>query len=123
MKTVLVIDDEREISELLRAVLEEEGYQVVIAADGQAGLDLVRQSRPDMILSDVMMPRLDGRTLSRILQTHPSYHTIPIALMSAGPAPPESNTYAVFVSKPFLLDAVVDIVRRLIGDASTADPG
>lgn len=119
MKTVLVIDDEREIGELLHAMLEEEGYQVVNAADGQAGLDLVAQIEPDLILSDVMMPRLDGQALSRILHAHPTYHAIPIALMSAGTPPPESGTYAAFVPKPFLLDAMLAVVHRLIGGAAT----
>ena len=120
MKTVLVIDDEWEIGEVLRVMLEEEGYQVVNAANGQAGLDLVAQIQPDLILSDVMMPRLDGQALSRILHAHPIYHVIPIALMSAGTPLPESGSYAAFVPKPFLLDAVLEVVRRLIGGTATA---
>jgi CheY-like chemotaxis protein len=81
---VLVVDDEVLLVELLRAALEEEGYDVRTAPDGQAAWEAVAAARPDVVLTDVMMPRLDGWGLYRALQAEAAYRDIPVVLMSAG---------------------------------------
>jgi two-component system alkaline phosphatase synthesis response regulator PhoP len=67
--TVMVVDDDRDILELARLVLEDGGYQVIAAASGQAALDRLTQSRPDLILLDVNMPDMDGYAVCRALRT------------------------------------------------------
>ena len=113
MTRVLVVEDEAAIAELLREMLEEEGYEVALAGDGQAALGQVMEARPDLVLSDVMMPVLDGRALCRILQANSAFCSIPIVLMSAArqPSADEDCRPAAFVQKPFHLPA------RLIGTA------
>ena len=83
MTRVLVVDDDPVIVGLLRVNFEMEGYDVTTAADGVEGLAAVRASRPDVVVSDVMMPRLDGLGLAAALKADPALATIPIVLLSA----------------------------------------
>ena len=118
MPTILVVDDEEPIAELLRAVLEDEGYRVVTAADGQAALEQLAEARPVLVLSDVMMPHLDGRALARALQADPAYRAIPLVLLSAlGAASVAGVPHAAFVAKPFELDGLLVTVARLLREA------
>ena len=67
-KTVLVIEDEEAIRSVIRAFLEDAGYTVVQAADGEAGVAQFRACRPDLVLLDVMLPKLDGFAVCKILR-------------------------------------------------------
>ncbi len=69
--TVLIVDDELAILDLLRDVLEDEGYTVVTATDGLSALELVHTEQPALILTDIMLPQMDGLTLSARLQADP----------------------------------------------------
>ncbi|MBM3569863.1 MAG: response regulator [Alphaproteobacteria bacterium] len=83
MACVLVIDDDRWIREAVRAALVRAGYAVLDAADGRAGLDAIREHRPDLILCDVMMPGMDGyEVLSKLLKTHEVFRQVPFIFMS-----------------------------------------
>lgn len=83
MAKVLVVDDDAVIVELLRVSLEIEGFTVVTARDGQEGLERAHSEHPDLVLSDVMMPRLDGLELVARLRADPSTCHLPIVLLSA----------------------------------------
>jgi CheY-like chemotaxis protein len=117
MKTVLVVDDELAIAEMLRAVLEGEGYCVVIASNGEAALASLATTRPDLVLCDVMMPVLDGGDFCRAVKSDPSYQAIPIVLMSAvGETSLRDDLhYDGFVEKPFDLEKILNLVDQLIG--------
>lgn len=113
MKTVLIVDDEEPIRDLLAIMLIEAGYRVLRAADGGEALVLATSERPDLILSDVMMPVLSGVELSRRLRLNPELRDIPIILMSAGGARViDVDHIAAFVNKPFDLDAIESLVKR-----------
>lgn len=116
MATILIIDDETSVATLLAELLDEEGYSVVIAFDGSDGLARARAVRPDLILSDVMMPGLDGYALVQAIAADPDLQDTPIVLMSAGPAGPKAAALPVagFISKPFLLDHVVTLIQHLL---------
>ena len=111
--TILVVDDDVHIRDLVCEVLDLEGYDVRGATDGRAALDLLETWRPDLILLDLNMPRMDGWTFCARQQEHPEISDIPIALMSAArnirsrelPCEP----VAIF-EKPFDLD---DLLRRV----------
>ena len=83
MTRVLVIDDEAAIRLLCRVNLEAEGMKVDEAADGRSGLDVARQSRPDVILLDVMMPGLDGWQVAEELVNDDRTRDIPIVFLTA----------------------------------------
>lgn len=79
-KKILVVDDEKEICELIRDYLIKEGFEVIIAYDGEQGLEYYRQYEPELIILDVMLPMLDGMEICRIVR---SESTVPIIMLSA----------------------------------------
>ncbi len=80
---VLVVDDEDMTRKLLRLMLERDGFTILEAEDGQQALDMIADSRPDLVILDVMMPNLDGFTACQILRTQPETADLPIILLSA----------------------------------------
>ena len=111
---VLVVDDERYIVDLLTDLFQDEGYRVQRAYDGQAALDVIDRETPDLVVADVMMPRLDGLSLyNEIRQRHGN---LPVILMSAAVTP--RDLQATFIPKPFDIDALLDLVEEKLGERS-----
>jgi DNA-binding response OmpR family regulator len=81
--TVLVIDDDPVILELLRVNFEIEGLDVICAADGEEGFRVARAEQPDIVISDIMMPKRDGLQLLADLKADPSTSGLPVILLSA----------------------------------------
>ena len=114
---VLVIEDDATTRELVQVVLEDAGYRVTVAPDGAAALALVWQRGPvpDLILVDVRMPLVDGRTFRRMQQGYPQWRTIPVVLMSANTdvhaTAHELGIEAVLL-KPFTVPALLATVER-----------
>jgi len=81
--TVLVVEDNADEAQMIRMILEPEGYTVTLAPDGQAGLEQVEARKPDLIILDVMMPILDGFAMCAKLREDPEYNTIPVILLTA----------------------------------------
>ncbi len=122
MTTILVVDDEPLIRDLVAALLRDEGYAVVTAADGHTALEIFRRDLPDLVLMDVMMPRLDGRTAFRAMREHADAQQIPVILMSAAAHPTElERGIAAFVRKPFDLNQLLTLVARLLGRGDAGD--
>ena len=82
-QTILVIDDEKDIVELIRYNLVQAGYRVVSALDGQQALDLARRERPDLVVLDLMLPTLPGTEVARILRQDEKPRAIPIIMLTA----------------------------------------
>jgi CheY-like chemotaxis protein len=82
-RSVLVVDDDPHVADLVRQSLEDEPYQIDAAADGLAALDAVRNRRPDVILLDLLMPRMDGFELIAALQQDPERRDIPVIVLTA----------------------------------------
>jgi CheY-like chemotaxis protein len=110
-QSVLVVDDERYIVDLLTDLLESEGYDVRRAYDGLTALEEVAKAAPDLVITDVMMPRLDGLTLIRRLRQHNI--NLPIVLMSAAVTDP-AQLNVPFVAKPFDIDDLLAVVARAL---------
>src|SRR5260370_16886083 len=87
-RTVLVVDDDPVIVKLLQVNFEMEGYQVLTAGDGEEGLDLAQRDRPDAIILDVMMPKLDGLEGAKALKTDQRTTATPTLLLSPQPHTP-----------------------------------
>jgi len=81
--TILVVDDEEPIQELLRFNLEKEGYVVCIATDGEEALTHVASDQPDLIVLDLMLPGMDGLEVCRRLRSKPKFQQIPIIMLTA----------------------------------------
>lgn len=83
MAKILIIDDDDDIVESMRVVLESKNYDVVSASSGQEGLDKTKQENPDLIILDVMMPNMDGFEMSRAIKGDPEHKNIPILMLTA----------------------------------------
>lgn len=83
MAKVLVIDDDKSIVDLLNHMLTREGYTVFTALDGREGLTVAKQEKPDLIILDIMMPELDGISVSGILFQDPVMRMTPVLILSA----------------------------------------
>ncbi len=81
--SILVVDDDTLARELIRRMLQIKGWQVAEAADGLEALDHVARNRPDLLILDVMMPRMDGLTVCRRLRGDPESARLPIIMLSA----------------------------------------
>jgi DNA-binding response OmpR family regulator len=116
---VLVIDDDPVILELLRVNFEIEGFEVVVAADGVEGLAKASGAKPDVILSDIMMPRMDGLEVVARLKAGAATRHIPIILLSAKAQNAEVQQGLDagaddYVTKPFEPLELVDRVNALL---------
>jgi DNA-binding response OmpR family regulator len=80
---VLVVDDQRDILGLIKLRLEQAGYEVETASDGERALELVRSLRPNLVVLDVMLPMIDGREVTRRIRADASTAGIPVLLVSA----------------------------------------
>ncbi len=123
MTTILVVDDERSVRELLVAVLEEEGYAVVGAVDGREALVALARDGPDLVLMDVMMPGLDGPSAYRAMRSLAPERTVPVVLMSAAADPGQLPAgIAGFLPKPFDLEQLLGLVAGLLADGADRGP-
>ena len=80
---ILIIDDDADILDITRAFLEAKGYKVVQARSGKEALKKVKATKPGLILLDVMMPKMDGFWLCRVLKSDPTFKSIPIIFLTA----------------------------------------
>ncbi|MBA2596571.1 MAG: response regulator [Chloroflexota bacterium] len=118
MKQIVVVDDEPVIRDVLTALFESEGYAVRTAADGLAALEVVAEQPPDLVIADIIMPRLDGWGLLASLREQ--YPEIPIILLSATfrGQPPNG---AILVAKPFDVDHLLATVGRELNRTAGAE--
>ncbi len=121
-KKILVVDDDQDIVFMIKSMLEKNGYEVITAADGYQALKLIKTNVPDLMISDLTMPMMNGWQLSMKVRQDERYKNTPIIVLSgllAGDAPPEqfesSNAYMV---KPFDIFKLLDKVKELLQEPS-----
>lgn len=119
--TILLAEDSPTIATLMRAVLTEAGYEVLCAGDGIEALKLTLTGRPDLIITDAQMPRLDGYGLLRTVRSNSITATIPIILLTAGsPGQDKEHEQALaagfagFIPKPVQPLQVLSEVRQAL---------
>jgi two-component system, OmpR family, phosphate regulon response regulator PhoB len=113
VSTILVVDDEKPLREMLAAALEEAGYRVFQAFHGRGALDVIAAERPDLVVSDIMMPLMNGVELCRTLKGNGATAQIPVILMSAaGKSAAEGAGADAYSDKPFDLDVLEALVRH-----------
>lgn len=123
---ILVVDDEPSIVRLMEFILARQGHEMLVAVNGEEALQKVRAARPDLVLLDIMMPRIDGYEVARTLRADPETATMPIIMLSAK-AQEEDIQRGMdvgvneYITKPFspehLVHVVADYLHRLHGDA------
>jgi DNA-binding response OmpR family regulator len=118
--TILVADDEEDLRELVSYRLSRSGYEVVEAVDGQEAFELATERTPDLMVLDVMMPRLDGYELTRRVREEDSLRSVPVILLTARSQESDvSRGFDVgaddYLKKPFNPDELVARVRAVLG--------
>jgi DNA-binding response OmpR family regulator len=116
---ILIVDDEPHIAQIMKLTLEDSGYEVTVAHDGAKGLEMAKESGPDLILLDLMLPSIDGYKICRLLKLDEKYQHIPVILVSAMGEPHdielgEDAGADAFLSKPFRPDDILSHVRDVL---------
>jgi CheY-like chemotaxis protein len=122
--TVLIVEDELAIAELLSMALSDGGYRVVLAANGRRALELLSNGPlPDLIITDFMMPVLDGVGFIQAMQQNETHRGIPLIIMSSIPEDAVRSRihgYAEFIRKPFRLATVTQLVTNVLARSSSS---
>ena len=113
---ILIVDDEADLVSVLRIGLEIEGFEVLAASDGEEGLRKAREEKPDLVVLDLMLPKLDGYRVCRALKFDERYRGLPIVILSARSGEQDRRLAFdmgadAFVSKPYDMAALVKLIR------------
>ncbi len=118
--TILVVEDQEEVNELLQYNLQRAGYRTLAAYDGRVGLATAQAQRPDVILLDVMLPGIDGWEICRSLEDDPALRDIPVIIFTAKGSREDfdhghrfANVAGYFV-KPYATSDVIEHLRRVL---------
>ena len=119
-KKILIVDDEQDIVETLKFMLEAEGYECFCAYDGETGLSLAKEIIPDLMILDVMMPKINGYKISRLLKYDSKYKDIPIIMVTARTQEEDKligqeTGVNEYITKPFELDDIIKKVNEYLG--------
>ena len=116
-KTILIIDDDPTVSELIKRQLTKDAYNVVIANNGKEGIELARKIKPNLITLDILMPEMDGWSVLRTLKADPEVSKIPVVMASILDEKNKGFSLgaADFVSKPIEKDRLINSIQTLIG--------
>ncbi len=116
-KKILVVDDEPGIRETIDALLKPRGYVVILAADGEEGLQKIKSEKPDLVLLDIMMPKADGWQVLKAIRDNEATRELPVIMLTA-----KAETSSIMESKfekatdyfikPFSADELLRFVRR-----------
>ena len=121
-KTILVVDDNPDIVTVVKTLLEVKGYKVQSAYSGQEVFNLLAKQKPDLIILDIMMPRMDGLEVLTRLKGDSNTRPIPVVLLTAK-QPDEAilGGYDIwadsYITKPFTNPQLLNVINRLIGEA------
>jgi DNA-binding response OmpR family regulator len=118
-KRILIVDDEEDIVEPIQFRLEVEGYECLVANDGEEALLRAKRENPDLILLDIMLPKINGYKICRLLKFDESYKHIPIIMLTARAQKTdielgEKTGADEYVTKPFEMDELVALVKKYL---------
>jgi len=122
MSVVLVADDEPAVLDALSQVVEDLGHQVVRAHDGREALQLARAQKPNLVVTDHMMPRLSGLDLVRQLREDDVLRDVPVLLLSAALPLGSVSEARAFLPKPFELSEFEELVSTLLAESRSKSP-
>ncbi|MFQ5876858.1 MAG: PleD family two-component system response regulator [Acidobacteriota bacterium] len=117
-RTIMVVDDDADIADMTRVILEQSGYQVIPAASGAEALRKLRRAQPDLIILDINMPEMDGWQVLRLLKAEARTSRIPVAMFSIRGEVHDrlqglQEGAFDYIVKPFSCDELVGRVRRI----------
>lgn len=118
-KTILIADDEPDIVETIKFLVESEGFLSLTAFDGEKALKLAKEHRPDLIILDVMMPKINGYKVSRLLKFDAKFKDIPILMVTARTQEEdkiigEETGADEYITKPFEIESILEKINAHI---------
>ena len=118
-KRILVIDDETELVKAIEIRLKQSDYEILVAYDGQAGLDKARKEKPDLIILDLMLPKMDGYKVCGLLKSDTRYSKIPIIMFTARAQETDKKTgeevgVNAYITKPFDHQVLLEKIKELL---------
>ena len=121
MKKILIVDDEVDIVETISFMLKAKGYETLTANDGEEGLRKAKEENPDLIVLDVMMPKINGYKICRLLKFDTKYKNIPIVMVTArGQAQDiaigEETGADEYITKPFEFNELYEVIKKHLGE-------
>lgn len=120
-KRIVYFEDDHDMVELVRIILSREGFRVDGVSEGLAGIELSRESHPDLILLDLMLPDMDGWEIFRLLKNDPALKTVPVIVITAKAQSIdkvlglEVAKVDQYISKPFRPNELVDKINMVLG--------
>jgi len=120
VKKILIVDDEQDIVETLAFMLKQKGFECVCAYDGEEGLKMAKENKPDLIILDVMMPKMNGYKICRLLKYDAKYKSIPIIMVTARSQDDdktigEETGANEYITKPFEFTEVIEKIEKWLG--------
>ena len=119
MKKILIVDDEKDIVETLSFMLQAKGFECIAAYDGEEGLNLAKKVNPDLVILDVMMPKINGYKICRLLKFDNKYKNIPIIMITARSQDEdkiigEETGADEYITKPFEFSDVLEKINKYL---------
>jgi len=117
---ILIVEDEPQTVKLIKFILEKDGYATISAKDGEEGLRVVKQRKPDLIVLDLMLPKMDGYQLCETLKTNPDTKQIPVLVLTALDTGPDFEKALEkkadwYITKPFDPQHLLKRIAYLMG--------
>lgn len=120
-KKIMIVDDEESLIELVRAIMEQEGYEVITAMNGEDAIDKLKTAKPDLILLDMMMPGMSGREVCDKIRSDPKTKNLKIAFLTvakfseAGKGVLKEMKVLDYITKPFDNTDLIKRVKKIVG--------
>ncbi|NQT94853.1 MAG: response regulator [Candidatus Omnitrophica bacterium] len=119
-KKILLVDDETDMVDIVKLRLEANGYEVITAYDGQEALDKAKTESPDLIILDLMLPKIDGYKVCRLLKFDQKYKSIPIIMFTARVQDEDKKMGEevgadAYITKPFEPQVLLSKIKELLG--------
>lgn len=119
---ILIVDDDIGIRMLLSKFLQRHGFETILAEDGLEGMEIAKKIQPDLIILDVVMPRMDGLTAARLIKFYKPLSEVPIIFLTAKDAEKEIELAQearaeVYITKPFDVNQVIHVVKELLAQS------
>lgn len=124
-KKILVVDDEQDILKLIEKILSDASYQIILAKNGDEMFELLRKSKPDLILLDVMMPGINGYEICHLLKNNPDTAHIPVVMLTVLSGPQDASKgmsmgAEAYLAKPFDPDELGREIKRVLKDDASS---
>jgi two-component system, chemotaxis family, chemotaxis protein CheY len=117
-RSILIVDDEFGLAEMLREMLRESGYEVTLAINGKLALEILEEGKVDLVLTDMMMPVMDGAELATAMRRDDKHRATPIIMMTSLPTalPQRDGLFDAVLRKPFTPDLLLETMARCLAD-------